>query len=121
MSTSAKDTPRSFYYIPFANRRSDEAVKYVDSLLEAITPWVEANANEENTDRRSLHHRDAMTNALLGALTLSEEWDGFRICYELRYTNHWPCDTELVLLVNRWSCKLKSTVIAEWKRKKGLS
>jgi len=115
----ATKPPPVWHYVPFAGNHSSDASKYVDSLRAAIKSWTDAQVTEDPAGARYLDE-DAVRCDLAGALARSLEWDGLMICHELKLISRWRCNFELAAAIQRWSCSLKTRVVAEWKRRHGL-
>lgn len=127
---------RIWHYVPFARQRTEDAIKHGPALAAALQPWIDAAqaglkrdtikathryaidmAGREKTTRVELQSPTEIRDGIVTVLAKVEEWDGYLVARELSYYG-FPSDAELVQAIHRWSCKLKSDSIAEWKARK---
>lgn len=120
MATSAPRR-RGFHFIPYAPKRSDQVCANVGALVFAVLPWVQRMNEAAAQLIPALQDADEIRVHIAGALMRAAEWDGFMLCHELCVVSAWPADAELVQIIHRWSCDLRSREIESWKARKDAS
>lgn len=106
-----------WYYVPLPGRRTDDAARHVGSLVTALLPWIARQAESEKPSAKKFQYDDDVRCALAGALVRAVEWDGYKLARELDNGFFWPVDAELVQLLHRWSCDLKTASINAWRER----
>jgi len=107
-----------WFYIPLSGRRTDEATRHVGSLVTAVMPWITRLLESGHPAGNKFAYDDEIRCAVAGALVRAEKWDGYKVARELEIGFGWPCDAELVQVIHRWSCDLKTASINAWRERK---
>lgn len=113
----ASKPPPIWHYIPNAGYRTVDASRYVGTLVAAILPWILKLQQSGKPMAKRFQFDDEVRCALAGALSRAVEWDGFLIAHELKLVTAWPSDAELVQLIHRWSCDLKTSTLNAWRER----
>jgi hypothetical protein len=104
----------AWHYKPSRHFHTEEAVRHVDSLAEALLVWVASERPAKVLDVAGEVDLEELRAQLASALAAAVEWDGRSVVAQLVAKFSWPDEQTLVERIHRWSCALHRAKYENW-------